>query len=1266
MTSFKLPPLPHEDGGHAWVKENYAAYLAGGLDAKESALVEQHLAACAECAAFADEMKGMESALAAMFTDARMDGIEDRIINNLRENAVKKNARFVLAKRVGLGIAAALVLGATGVMADYAVRHDLLGSNKSAPKKPVQIAVIDASGSIQSRISKSENGATELTSKVAELAAINQTQSNVISSLKNQYTQHSESLTKTNTDALKFLNRSEEMNRENDKLRQENTQLTKALRMTNERLLETEQKYDAMKNAPATDGPAVAWRDRSVTENLKGTGGSGFVGGLDLTNNDEIWEYGDPTSGVRQNQLALKIERQAGRVTGGDNVDLLKVGTGKSTLSGDNSYGGTTLDTNGDTLRLGAGGALGTNAVPLASGSTLDVGGFDYREGQNRAEQAATDGIVVLNENAPEVVANRFRIAKLNIGNGDPGAIVKLPITESSPTSKGDAYFLQAEKTARDGDFAKAQEMYKQALDKDPNNAAAKAGLKLAQDSLEYRKFQAKNQGKDSASLPGYVAMNVDGKKEEKKVAGFDLFMFADSDGKQVTERALRSVTEAGKQIPDDMAMVHLVDKPIRLSNTVAATQASTPATVPANGASQPDRRLTAEQIQARKIIRNGTVEYEVRNFDDTQATVMRLVEEEGGFVASTNSDRLANGKMKGVIVVRVPPDRLDTLVLKLRGIGELKAQQIGSSDVSKQYTDMESKLRALKVMEARLIEIIKTGNGDVKQLVEAETRLSENRQQMEQIVGELRYYDNLVAMATLTVSAYEKDIRQAAAVVETERSDIGIETEDVEARYTTARKIIDDAKGRIVSSALKRLEGDQVNATIVCRVAQDAAGLVVDQLRQLGRVSRYTRDKVLQSDPNVSAAAATVKTELRDAEIQISLYNLANVPPRETTYITVAVPDVQEMFGKIQEAVRQNVTTEKDNGKLGEANAAPAGKVINSSLTGQKPEQMSATIQANVRAADFARVMELIKKGGGVTEEVLSASVVTSSDIAGTTLEKKGIQLTLQSTASVWPRETFILNVAATSVKNLRDEIKKLDAAGKVRIMGDTFNEPNARDVNAGIRLQIPQEEMRTIDALFASPGVAEMTRTAQRSEDTNRTSRKVAYEISIISAEALPPIRDNYVKVEVAKVKEAMEALRVTATKTNSRELDSRSERGDDGSENGRMVFDSPVIATTEVLEKARSMGDIKGSTVQKVSSLTETALSRDRVRVEFVSKPPIASGSKLSGTIYNSLDNAITILVIVLGWLLMGAIVLTPVAIVAWIVRKLWRRRKVAAPV
>ena len=88
---------------------------------------------------------------------------------------------------------------------------------------------------------------------------------------------------------------------------------------------------------------------------------------------------------------------------------------------------------------------------------------------------------------------------------------------------------------------------------------------------------------------------------------------------------------------------------------------------------------------------------------------------------------------------------------------GELKNQRIISMDVTKQYTDIESRLRAARTMEERLIQIIKIGKGEIKDLVAAERELGVWRTKIEEMEGEIRYYGNQVSLSTLTIQARRK-----------------------------------------------------------------------------------------------------------------------------------------------------------------------------------------------------------------------------------------------------------------------------------------------------------------------------------------------------------------------------------------------------------------------------------------------------------------------------------------------------------------------------
>ena len=113
--------------------------------------------------------------------------------------------------------------------------------------------------------------------------------------------------------------------------------------------------------------------------------------------------------------------------------------------------------------------------------------------------------------------------------------------------------------------------------------------------------------------------------------------------------------------------------------------------------------------------------------------------------------------------------------------------------------------------MEERLLQIIKDGKGAIKDLLEAEKQLGVWREKIEGLEGEIRYYNNLVSLSTLTITLIERDIKTPYATAQTEQVSMGVEAEDVEKARADAIKQIEEAKGRILESDLKKHEAGAV-----------------------------------------------------------------------------------------------------------------------------------------------------------------------------------------------------------------------------------------------------------------------------------------------------------------------------------------------------------------------------------------------------------------------------------------------------------------------
>jgi glycine cleavage system regulatory protein len=498
----------------------------------------------------------------------------------------------------------------------------------------------------------------------------------------------------------------------------------------------------------------------------------------------------------------------------------------------------------------------------------------------------------------------------------------------------------------------------------------------------------------------------------------------------------------------------------------------------------QAEQQRQAQQ-QARKIIRNGQIHFEVDSFDSAMLQVGKIAGEEGGFVATTDSEKLPNGKVRGSVTVRCPPDRLDTLVLKLRGLGDLKNQRIVAQDVTKKYVDTESQLRAAKAMEERLLAIIKAG-GVVKDLLEAEKQLGVWREKREVLEGEMRYLDAQVALSTLVVELMERDVRTPTAAAETETVSAGIETDDVEKARADALAAIEQAKGRVVDSDLKKLEGGQLSATIVADVAPDAAGPVIDRLKQLGKVARLDVSRKTTTTGGVGPITPGLRVERKETRFQVNLYNLANIAPRQSTSLNLAAADVEATYRAILDQVK-----------------SAGGRVVTSQLNRPKADQTVGTVTFEAPADKADVLLGAVRAG----VEVMRMEVTTNPDTRTRPRPSGGSACRCTRWPTCRPASRRRCQLAARNVPAAFNKL--LDAARSAggRVLTSQLNEQDANNVSGSIDFEVQRDKWPTVDAALQEAGLL-VTRNVTRSPDAEGTvDSKIRLSLTLIDEVRLSP---------------------------------------------------------------------------------------------------------------------------------------------------------------
>src|SRR5437764_8595240 len=307
-----------------------------------------------------------------------------------------------------------------------------------------------------------------------------------------------------------------------------------------------------------------------------------------------------------------------------------------------------------------------------------------------------------------------------------------------------------------------------------------------------------------------------------------------------------------------------------------------------------------APEVANRKLIRNATVELEIVSFDDAVQKITAFANEDHGYVATTNSQKQANGKLRGQVIVKILPENLDRFLQKIRGLGELKNQTLGTEDITKAYFDTDARLKNARVMEQRLVDMLKKKSDDSNDLLQVEKELGRVREQIEQMQGELKFWDSQVQFATVTISLAEKDMEKPAKFLLKERAQLALYTPEVEKVYNDL-KALASPKVQITNAQLDRDNTGRVSARVSMLIAPEESDGVISKAKAMGRVENFQvqTERVAQGGEGMSENA---KTKRDKVELNISISRDEQAQALQQTTLRIRTSAVDEKAKKLRD----------------------------------------------------------------------------------------------------------------------------------------------------------------------------------------------------------------------------------------------------------------------------------------------------------------------------------------------------------------------------
>jgi hypothetical protein len=151
---------------------------------------------------------------------------------------------------------------------------------------------------------------------------------------------------------------------------------------------------------------------------------------------------------------------------------------------------------------------------------------------------------------------------------------------------------------------------------------------------------------------------------------------------------------------------------------------------------------------QKRIIVRTVQMTLTVADVSASVDGVAELAQEMDGWVVSSERSE----KQRGFISIRVPADRLDEAIQRLRNIAvEVESEVSSSEDVTDEYVDTQARLNNQKATEAALLKLLERAE-KVEEALKVQQSLTQVQEQIERHEGRIKFLEQTSAFSLISV----------------------------------------------------------------------------------------------------------------------------------------------------------------------------------------------------------------------------------------------------------------------------------------------------------------------------------------------------------------------------------------------------------------------------------------------------------------------------------------------------------------------------------
>lgn len=174
----------------------------------------------------------------------------------------------------------------------------------------------------------------------------------------------------------------------------------------------------------------------------------------------------------------------------------------------------------------------------------------------------------------------------------------------------------------------------------------------------------------------------------------------------------------------------------------------------------KPEGTTPAElEVPNQMVIYQADLQLRVKKFEQTLQNIEQQVVKYGGYISESIVSKDGVEQVSGQITVRIPQKNFQAFLHDAEGeAAEVLQRNITGTDVTEEYVDLESRLKSKRVVEERLTTFMQSAQ-KTEDLLKISADLATVQEEIETILGRMKYLENQTSLSTIHVSLFENKV---------------------------------------------------------------------------------------------------------------------------------------------------------------------------------------------------------------------------------------------------------------------------------------------------------------------------------------------------------------------------------------------------------------------------------------------------------------------------------------------------------------------------